>query len=104
MPGAPPPAEPSPAEPPDPQALLRSRGYVRILILAAITGLPISAAAYGFLALVEHVQDWVFKALPESLGYDAAPTWWPLPLLALAGLLTALAIRHLPGTGGHEPA
>jgi H+/Cl- antiporter ClcA len=99
MPGAPP-----PADPPDPQALLRSRGYVQILILAAITGLPISAAAYGFLALVEHLQDWLFKDLPETLGYDAAPTWWPLPLLALSGVLTALAIRRLPGTGGHPPA
>ena len=99
MPGASP-----PADPPDPQVLLRSRGYVQILILAAITGLPISAAAYGFLALVEHLQDWLFTDLPESLGYDAAPTWWPLPLLALSGVLTALAIRHLPGTGGHPPA
>ena len=99
MPGAPP-----PADPPDPQALLRSRGYVQILILAAITGLPISAAAYGFLALVEHLQGWLFKDLPETLGYDAAPTWWPLPLLALSGVLTALAIRRLPGTGGHPPA
>ena len=93
-----------PAGPPDPQALLRSRGYVQILILAAITGLPISAAAYGFLALVEHLQGWLFKDLPETLGYDAAPTWWPLPLLALSGVLTALAIRRLPGTGGHPPA
>ena len=99
MPGAPP-----PADPPDPQALLRSRGYVQILILAAITGLPISAAAYGFLALVEHLQGWLFNDLPETLGYDAAPTWWPLPLLALSGVLTALAIRRLPGTGGHPPA
>src|SRR5215218_6703186 len=99
MPGAPP-----PADPPDPQALLRSRGYVQILILAAITGLPISAAAYGFLALVDHLQDWLFTDLPETLGYDAAPTWWPLPLLAISGVLTALAIRRLPGTGGHPPA
>ena len=30
--------------------------------------------------------------------------WWPLPVLAVAGLLTALAIARLPGTGGHEPA
>ena len=62
MPGPPP-----PADPPDPQALLRSRGYVQILILAAITGLPISAAAYGFLALVEHLQDWLFTDLPPSV-------------------------------------
>src|SRR3954462_5284994 len=99
MPGAPP-----PADPPDPQALLRSRGYVQILILAALTGLPISAAAYGFLALVDHLQGSFFTAPPDPSGYDAAPPWCPLPLLALSGVLTALAIRRLPGTGGHPPA
>ena len=30
--------------------------------------------------------------------------WWPLPWLALSGLLVALTIRHLPGTAGHKPA
>jgi H+/Cl- antiporter ClcA len=82
--------------PPDPQALLRSRDYVRLLVLAAIIGVPISAAAYGFLKLVAVVQDAVY--------YDSAPTWWPLPVLAAGGLLTACAIRYLPGGGGHSPA
>jgi len=30
--------------------------------------------------------------------------WWPLPVLAVGGLLTGLAIRYLPGTGGAHPA
>ena len=77
---------------------------MQLLVLAAIVGIPISAAAYAFLALVDQLQDWLFTDLPGTLGYDAAPTWWPLPLLALSGLLVALAIRHLPGTGGHSPA
>jgi len=90
--------------PEDPQALLRSRSYVQLLVLAALLGLPVSGAAYGFLALVDWLQDAVFTDLPTTLGFDSAPVWWPLPLLALSGLLTALAIRHLPGTGGHSPA
>jgi H+/Cl- antiporter ClcA len=97
-------AAPPPAEPPDPQALLRSRSYVQLLILAALLGVPVSAAAYGFLALADWLQGALFTDLPKSLGFDAAPVWWPLPLLALSGLLVALAIRHLPGTGGHSPA
>ena len=90
--------------PPDPQALLRSRSYVQLLVLAALLGVPVSAAAYGFLALVDWLQESLFTDLPKTLGFDSAPVWWPLPLLALVGLLVALAIRYLPGTGGHSPA
>ena len=41
---------------PDPDALLRSRRYVGLLVLAAMLGVPISAVAYGFLALVSGLQ------------------------------------------------
>ena len=88
----------------DPLALLRTRSYVKLLVLAGLVGVPVSVAAYGFLKLVAWLQDELFTELPEALGFDAAPTWWPLPLLALSGLLVALAILHLPGTGGHSPA
>jgi H+/Cl- antiporter ClcA len=85
-------------------ALLRSRSYVALLALAAIIGVPVSAAAYFFLALVSKLQGWVFTSLPEGLGFHGEPLWWPVLPLALAGLLVALAIRHLPGKGGHSPA
>jgi H+/Cl- antiporter ClcA len=88
----------------DPLALLRTRSYVKLLVLAGLVGVPVSVAAYGFLKLVAWLQQQLFTELPEALGFEAAPTWWPLPLLALSGLLVALAILHLPGTGGHSPA
>ena len=90
--------------PPDPQALLRSNSYVKLLILAALLGVPVSALAYGFLELVDWLQESLFTDLPGTLGFDSAPVWWPLPLLALSGLLAGLAVRYLPGTGGHSPA
>ena len=77
---------------------------MKLLVLAGIVGVPISVAAYGFLKVVAWLQHELFTELPEALGFDAPPTWWPLPLLALSGLLVALAILHLPGTGGHSPA
>ncbi|MTD59554.1 chloride channel protein [Amycolatopsis sp. RM579] len=88
----------------DPRALVRSRSYVGLLLVAALLGAPISAAAYGFLALVGYLQRELFVHLPAELGFAAAPAWWPLPLLAVAGLLVAWVIRYLPGTGGHSPA
>jgi H+/Cl- antiporter ClcA len=97
-----PPAAPDP--PADPQALLRNPLYVRLVVLAAIIGLPISAVAYGFLKLVAVLQDAVFTDIPHDLGLNPVPAWWPLPLLAVGGLLVALAIDRLPGGGGHSPA
>jgi H+/Cl- antiporter ClcA len=90
--------------PQDPQVLLRSKSYLRLLILAAVLGVPVSAAAYGFLQLVAYLQGEVFTHLPNGLGFHGAPPWWPLPVLTLAGLLVAPVIRFLPGTGGHSPA
>jgi len=85
-------------------ALLRSRSYLRLLVLAAILGVPISAAAYGFLALVSFLQEEIFTDLPHGLGFSTEPVWWPLPVLAVGGVLAGFAIRYLPGRGGPSPA
>src|SRR3984957_1323325 len=90
--------------PSDPLALLRSRSYIALLVLAAIIGAPVSAVAYFFLALVSKMQGWVFTDLPKGLGFHAEPLWWPLLPLAVAGVLVALTLKYLPGTGGHSPA
>jgi H+/Cl- antiporter ClcA len=90
--------------PADPQLVLRTPGYTKLLVFAAIIGAPIAAAAYGFLWLVDELQDWLYTDLPRDLGFGGAPLWWPLPLLALAGLLVGLTIRYLPGKGGESPA
>jgi H+/Cl- antiporter ClcA len=90
--------------PADPLALLRSRSYIALLVLAAIIGAPVSAAAYFFLALVSKMQGWIFTDLPKGLGFHGEPLWWPIPPLLLAGVLVALTIKYLPGTGGHSPA
>ena len=71
--------------PADPRAVLRSPDYTRLLVLAALIGAPIAAAAWGFLWLVGEAQEWLYTNLPSGLGFDDQPTWWPLPLLALAG-------------------
>lgn len=91
-------APPTAASPPPAQILV-------LLVVAALVGLVVSFAAWGFLELVHQVQVGTFQKLPERLGYDdGAPAWWPLPVLALAGVVTALAIVRLPGMGGHKPS
>ncbi len=90
--------------PSDPMALLRSRSYLMLLALAAVIGVPVSAVAYGFLALVSYLQKEIFTHLPHGLGFQSEPVWWPLPVLAVGGVLAALAISYLPGRGGPSPA
>jgi H+/Cl- antiporter ClcA len=92
-----------PASPSDPRTLLRSREYLVLLVLAALIGVPVSAAAFGFLALVGELQPLIYTDLPKALGFEGTPLWWPLPLLAVGGLLAGLSIQYLPGHGGHEP-
>ncbi len=84
--------------------MLRTRSYVQLLVLAALIGVPVSAAAYGFLKLVGLLQHWLFTSVPTGLGFSGTPVWWPLPLLAVAGVLVAATITYLPGTAGHKPA
>ena len=88
----------------DPVAIIRSKRYIGALALAAILGIPVSAVAYGFLALVTAMQRFLFTELPNQMLGSPAPAWWPLPWLLLCGLLVALTIRYLPGNGGHSPA
>ncbi len=67
-------------------------------------GVVVAVVAYFFLKAVGEVQHYVFATLPDELGFSSQPAWWPLPWLALAGLLVGLTIRYLPGTAGHKPA
>jgi H+/Cl- antiporter ClcA len=83
---------------------IRSKPYLGLLLLAAVIGVPVSVFAYFFLVLVSRLPHWIFTSLPRGLGFHGEPVWWPVPLLALAGLLVALVIRYLPGRGGHSPA
>ena len=57
----------------DPVTVIRSKAYLSALVLAALLGVPISAVAYGFLALVTKLQDWLFTDLPGDLFAGGDP-------------------------------
>jgi H+/Cl- antiporter ClcA len=84
---------------------MRSRAFAVLLVLAAVVGVLVSLAAWSFLEAVHWTQQWVLTDIPRDIGYDnGTPLWWYLPVLTLAGVLSALAIVRLPGRGGHVPA
>lgn len=74
------------------------------MVFGAIVGAPVAAVAFFFLKGVAELQHFVFTTLPKDVGFSGEPMWWPVPVLALSGVLVALAIRNLPGNGGHVPA
>ena len=82
---------------------MRSRPYRVLLVLAALLGVLVSFASWCFLELVHWIQQEVYQRLPGGLGLHPVPWWWPLPVLAVAGVLAAVAIIRLPGHGGHIP-
>jgi H+/Cl- antiporter ClcA len=76
-----------------------------LLGLAAVVGVVVSLAAWGFLELINRIQIWVFTDIPKDLGYQhGAPLWFYVVVLGLAGLPVAFAIVRLPGRGGRVPA
>jgi H+/Cl- antiporter ClcA len=88
----------------DPLAIMRTRSYLVLLLLAVALGAPIAFAAYWFLRLTDVLQQGAFVDLPEAVGFASRPTWWPVLPLAAAGLIVGLVIRYLPGAGGGSPA
>jgi H+/Cl- antiporter ClcA len=95
---------PDPTPEVDPEALIRSREYRRLLVLSAVIGVVVSVASWGFLELVHGLQQGLYVKLPDALGLDPVPWWWPLPILLVAGIVVAFAVVRLPGRGGHEPS
>jgi chloride channel protein, CIC family len=87
------------------EATMASRPYAVLLVIVAVVGVLVSFATWCFLELIHEITQELYTHLPHALGYEHGnPTWWPLPVLFVAGVITALAITRLPGNGGHVPA
>ena len=84
--------------------MLKSKEYVRLLVIASVLGIIISAVAFFFLSFINHLQGWVYFSIPPYLGFHGTPNWWVLLPLLVAGIFTGYAIKYLPGKGGHVPA
>lgn len=87
-------------------ALLGSRSFAALLALASLVGVVVSIASWLFLEGTFQLQQLLLDEIPAALGPDAGepPVWYLAGLLALAGVIVALAITRLPGRGGHVPA
>src|SRR4029079_10955316 len=70
----------APAAPAGPDGPPQGEAVLTLLLVGADTGLVVSLAAWLFLEATHQTQVGVYDKLPEQLGYDSAPLWWPLPV------------------------
>ncbi|MDF9816048.1 chloride channel protein [Streptomyces sp. SPB162] len=84
--------------------MLLSPGYLKALVLCALVGVPVSLAAFWFLVGMHQLEHALWADIPHAWGWDVPPWWWPLPLLAVAGVCVGLIATRVPGAGGHVPA
>jgi len=80
-----------------------ARALFRSLAVSLGVGLPVAAAAFAFLALSRGLESALWQRLPDGLGFSGTDWWWVLLVPTVGGVLSGLAVRRLPGRGGHEP-
>ena len=80
-----------------------AHGYLRLVLLGALVGIPAAFVAALFLALTHDLQHWLWTDLPDTLG-EASPPWYLVLGLPVVGAsIVVLARVFLPGDGGHKP-
>jgi H+/Cl- antiporter ClcA len=81
----------------------QARGYLLLIGLGAVIGIPAAFLAWLFLGVVHWLEDLLWTELPRELG-ESAPPWYLVIGLPVVGAgVVALARRFLPGDGGHSP-
>ena len=59
------------ATPVDPMAMMRSRRFLALLVLAGIVGMVVSVLSWAFLEAVYWTQQGAYHDLPDALGSTA---------------------------------
>ena len=77
--------------------------YLRLVLLGAAIGIPAALTGVALLWLVHIVENWLWVDLPASLGQSDPPWWLILGLPVVGAVIVVVAVRWLPGNGGHEP-
>jgi chloride channel protein, CIC family len=55
------------------EAAPAGRRYLRLVVFAALIGIPAALAAALFLALIHGLEHWLWTDLPEALGHHEPP-------------------------------
>ncbi len=75
---------------------------MRALVLAAVLGILGALGATLLMAFIDSAEEWVWRDLPEALGFTELPYWWVVVAMLVGAGIVALAWR-LPGATGKSP-
>ncbi|HEX3593423.1 MAG TPA: chloride channel protein [Pseudonocardiaceae bacterium] len=77
--------------------------YLRLVLLAALIGVPAAFLAAVFLAAVNWLQRALWTDLPHAIGASTPPWYLVLGLPVVGAGIVVAARTLLPGDGGHPP-
>jgi chloride channel protein, CIC family len=80
-----------------------SAHYLRLVLLAALIGVPAAFLAALFLAAVNWLQHALWTDVPHALGLSAPPWYLVLGYPVVGAGIVIAARMLLPGDGGHDP-
>ena len=89
------------SEPAQPE--MSAWGYLRLVLLGAVIGIPAALVASVFLAFVHELEHWLWHDLPHRLDASSPPWYLVIGLPVAGACIVAIARRFLPGDGGHSP-
>jgi len=82
---------------------LRTRTYLRLLLLASVVAAGMAVATIAFLLAYSGLKDVLWEELPEALDLDPH-SWYTLVVTSLGGLVVGVLLVIVPGHGGPSPA
>jgi H+/Cl- antiporter ClcA len=77
--------------------------YARILLVAAVLGLPAAALGAILMSVIHGLTTLMWTTIPDAFNWTSPAGWYVVVIPALGGLLVAGVLR-LPGHGGESPA
>jgi H+/Cl- antiporter ClcA len=82
---------------------LRTRTYLRLLLLASVVAAGMAVATIAFLLAYSGLKDVLWEEIPQALDLDPH-SWYTLVVTSLGGLVVGVLLAIVPGHGGPSPA
>lgn len=80
------------------------RRLVAMTPVGIIVGAFCALALWGISALAEYLSRLIWTDLADAVGVAPYTWWWTVAVLTVAGFLSGLVVKYVPGHAGEDPA